>query len=163
MSDIDIQGGKELEQALLSFTIKMEKKMLRGGLRAGAKVIADEAKARVPVKLGKLRDSIRVGTAVKDGQVMATIKAGRNKKKDDPYYANMVEYGTAPHVIVAGGGTKAGKVLAAGARILGEKVDHPGASAKPFMRPALDMKAQPALDRTAEYLRDRIEKENLKK
>jgi HK97 gp10 family phage protein len=130
--------------------------MLRGAMRAGAQVIQEEVKARVPQDTGALKESIRIRSGNKDGKVYSYVQVGRSKKKDDPWYAHLVEYGVKPHVIIAGGGTKKGKALAAGARILGEKVDHPGAPAKPFMRPALDSKAATALDTIAEYLRKRI-------
>jgi HK97 gp10 family phage protein len=153
---IGISGGEEIARALEGFAANVERNILRGGLRAGAQVILEEAKARVPQDTGALRDSLSVRTGAKGGKVFALVRAGRSKKKDDPWYAHLVEYGVKRHVIIAGGGTKKGKALAAGARILGEKVDHPGAPAKPFMRPALDAKAGEAIDATAEYLRNRI-------
>lgn len=162
MSDLmHIEGGAELFKALGELPVKIERRVLRGALRAGAKVIEEEAKRRVPVKTGALRDSIRVSTSARGGQVTATIKAG-GKKGGQVYYAHLVEYGSAPHVILPGGGTKAGKVLASAARILGEKVDHPGSAPHQFMRPALDTQAQAALDAMADYARTRIEKEAAK-
>lgn len=159
MADQTITGGAELARALAEFPLKVEVNMQRGGLRAGAKVIMEDAKSRVPRQTGALRNSIRIKTGKKqDGSPVAYVVAGRSKKKGDPWYAHLVEFGVKRHVIIAGGGTKAGKVLAAGARILGEKVDHPGAVAKPFLRPALDTKAQSAIDAVANYLRNRIEK-----
>lgn len=156
MADFEIKGGAELEAALRDLPVKLEKNVLRGALRAGAKTFLDEAKLRVPVQSGKLRDSLRISTRVLQGKVMATVTAGGGRSA--VFYAHFVEHGTAPHVIIAGGGTKAGKVLAAGARILGAKVDHPGAVAKPFMRPAFDTKAQTALDQVAQYIRERLGK-----
>lgn len=153
-----VSGGAEIARALESFSANVERNMLRGAMRAGAQVIQEEAKARVPKNTGALRDSLRVQTGAKGGKVFAYVKAGRSKKKDDPWYAHLVEYGVKPHVIIAGGGTKKGKALAAGARILGEKVDHPGAQAKPFLRPAFSTKAQSAIDTIADYLRKRIAK-----
>lgn len=153
-----VSGGTEIARALAEFPLKMEVAMMRGGLRSGAVVIAEDAKSRVPVQSGALRDSIRVRTGKKkDGRVFAYVVAG-NRKKDGPWYAHLVEYGVKPHVIVAGGGTKSGKALAAAGRILGEKVDHPGAPAKPFLRPAFHARAGSALDAVADYLRTRIAK-----
>jgi HK97 gp10 family phage protein len=167
-----VSGGEDIAKALKEFPLAMEVAMTRGGLRAGAVIIAEEAKSRVPVQSGALRNSIKVRTGKKkDGSAFAYVVAGTRELKRDasgnykhgskynnPWYAHLVEYGVKRHVIIAGGGTKAGKALAAGARILGEKVDHPGADAKPFMRPALSTKAQSAIDRIADYLRTRIAK-----
>jgi HK97 gp10 family phage protein len=153
-----VKGGGDIARALEQFAPNLERNMLRGALRAGAQVIQEEAKARVPQDTGALRDSLRVKTGAQGGKVYAYVQAGRSKKKGDPWYAHLVEYGVKPHVIIAGGGTKKGKALAAAGRILGEKVDHPGAPAKPFLRPALEAKAQSAIDSVADYLRKRIAK-----
>src|SRR4051812_1321948 len=153
---VQIKGAAELYKNMSALPAKIEKNLLRGALRAGGKEYAAEAKARVPVRSGDLRDSIRVSVRALRGRVVAAVKAGGGKKA--VHYAIMVEKGTAPHVIIAGGGTMAGKVLAAGARIFGAKVDHPGAVAKPFMRPAFDTKSGDALDAVTAYLRKRIEK-----
>lgn len=172
---LDIKGGAEIAKALEEFAAQVERNMLRGGLRAGAQVIQEEAKARVPQDTGALKNSIGIRTGRKGAKVYAYVVAGSSTTKktvkksstrpsgikveySNPWYAHLVEYGVKRHVIIAGGGTKAGKALAAGARILGEKVDHPGFAAKPFMRPALDAKAQSAIDSIAAYLRKRIAK-----
>lgn len=158
MADLGVTGGEDIAKALEAMKVEIERNMMRGAMRAGAQVILEEAKSRVPQDTGALRDSLRIRTGAKGGKVFAYVQAGRSKKKGDPFYAHLVEYGVKRHVIIAGGGTKAGKALAAGARILGEKVDHPGFAAKPFMRPALDAKAQSAIDSIAAYLRKRISK-----
>jgi HK97 gp10 family phage protein len=158
VADFGVTGGADIAKALEAFTANVERNMLRGAMRSGAQIIQEEAKARVPQDSGALRDSIRVRTGAKGGKVFAYVQVGRSKKKDDPWYAHLVEYGVKPHVIIAGGGTKAGKALAAGARMFGEKVDHPGAAAKPFMRPALSTKANSAIEQIAQYLRTRIAK-----
>lgn len=156
MASFNVKGLAELNRVLNQLPVKVERKLLRGGLRAAAKVIEAEAKRRVPVRTGLLRDSIRVSTGAKrGGKVYAHIKAG-GRKKGQAFYAHMVEFGTARHVILAGGGTKAGKALAIAGRILGAKVDHPGARPRPFMRPALDTQAQKSVEEMAEYLRKRI-------
>ena len=168
MADREVTGGAELAAALQQFGANIERNMMRGALRSGAQVIAEEAKSRVPVDSGELKDSIRVRAGrIRNGKVMYYVQAGSSKpikKKGpngkveykNPWYAHLVEFGVRAHVIIAGGATKAGKVLASAARVLGEKVDHPGTQAKPFMRPALDNKADDAIGRVAEYLRARI-------
>lgn len=158
MAEINIKGGAALQKALGQLPVKLERTILRGGLRAAAKVIEAEAKRRVPKVTGLLHDSIRVSAgAKKSGKVYAHVKAG-GRKKGQAFYAHMVEFGTSRHVILPGGGTKAGKALAIAGRLIGAKVDHPGARPRPFMRPALDTKAQKAIDEMAEYIRRRIDK-----
>ena len=67
------------------------------------------------------------------------------------HVAPWVEYGTKPHTITA----KPGKALAIGGMYV-HAVDHPGARPHPFMRPALDSQAQPAVIAAAEYMKARL-------
>lgn len=168
MESIHVQGLAELQRTLDTLPAKLEANLVRAALRAGAKVIADEAKRRAPVQQGDLRASIRASVRInrRAGRVEATIKAGRGKpalatymaggklmaRKVDPWYARLVEQGTKPHRIAARGA----KALAIkGGRVV-ETVAHPGARPKPFMAPALQAKARAALDAFADTLRRRI-------
>jgi len=47
-----LKGGPELLQLLDQLPKNLERNVIRGGLRAGAKVIQQQAKANVPVKTG---------------------------------------------------------------------------------------------------------------
>lgn len=161
--DIAITGLAELNKLLQDLPAKIEANILRGALRAGTNVIRDEARRRCPVALpniknmttygayrGALRDSIRVGVRIKNGTVTATVKAG-NKIA---YYAHMVEYGTRAHEQFPSGT----KSLFIGG-MFKMHMHHPGAAAKPFMRPAFDTQAQTAIQAAADYMAERIPKE----
>ncbi len=151
-SSVEIKGLAELHKTLQDLPAKIERNVLRGGLRAGAKVMEVAAKAQVPVKHGDLRQSIRVSMRVssKTGTVRAQVKAGDKKA----WYAHLVEFGTARHWIKP----KNRKSLFI-AGLMKEIVDHPGARAKPFMRPAFDGKWRQAIDAMADYIRTRLPKE----
>ena len=148
----NISGGRELDAFLQTLAVKVEKNIMRSALRAGANVFKDEAKANVPVDLGDLRRSIRVTTGAKGGQVTASVKAG-NKKA---FYWRFVEFGTAAHKIAP----KNGRALAIGGKVV-RAVNHPGARAKPFLRPALDAKAEMALRAIGVQIRARLTKEGI--
>jgi HK97 gp10 family phage protein len=151
MSEIEVTGLAGLQALLDELPARIEGNVVRGGLRAAAKVVEMEAKRLCPVgKTGDLRDSIRVTLRSKHGHISATVKAGNAKS----FYAHMVEFGTARHWIKP----KNRKSLFV-AGLLREAVDHPGAKKEPFMRPAIDGKADEAIDAMAAYLRDRIPKE----
>ena len=150
----EIRGGAELQARLRELPVKIERNVLRAAIRAGAKVFQDEARRRVPVRTGRLRDNIRVSVRLVRGRVLGTVKAGGGKNA--VWYAHLVERGTSPHVILPAGGTLAGQALAVAGRILGARVDHPGAAAKPFMRPAFDSRAAAALAAVAERIRVRL-------
>ena len=151
MSEIEVTGLAGLQALLDELPARVEGNVVRGGLRAAAKVVEMEAKRLCPVgKTGALRDSIRVTLRSKHGHISATVKAGNAKA----FYAHMVEFGTARHWIKP----KNRKSLFV-AGLLREAVDHPGAKKEPFMRPAIDGKANEAIDAMAAYLRERIPKE----
>jgi HK97 gp10 family phage protein len=120
---------------------------MRSALRAGAKVLREEARANVPVALGALRKSIRISTGAKAGQVTASVKAGSRKA----WYWRFVEFGTAAHLIAA----RNARALSLGDVVV-ERIEHPGATAKPFMRPALDAMSSAALEAVTAQIRKRL-------
>lgn len=144
-----VKGFRELARFMDQFPVKFERTVMRGGLRAGARVIMTHARASVGVVSGRLRDSLRVSTSTRDGRVTATVVAGGR----DTFYARFVEYGTAPHTITA---ANRGALSIGG--LFFQSVDHPGARARPFMRPAMDSQAQPALLATGAYVKARLTK-----
>lgn len=153
---INITGGKELAEFLKTLPTKLERNVMRGAMRAGAKVVADEAKRNVPVRMGKLKKSIRVSSKSKRGEISASAKAG-NKKV---FYASWVEFGTAPHMIVAK--KMFLRFLAKdGRNVTTYSVEHTGAKSKPFMRPALDGKAADSIRAVGNYIKNRMTKEGL--
>lgn len=152
--DLKIDGLADLQRMLDELPAKVEANIMRGAIRVGAKVIEDRAKELAPVKSGALRDSIKVSTRSKRGEVSATIRAGGGKA----FYAKWVEFGTAQHFIKP----KNRKSLFF-AGMAKEVVDHPGARQKPFMRPALDGGHTGAIDAMAEYIKKRLAKEAAKK
>jgi HK97 gp10 family phage protein len=152
-----VKGLAELQKFLDALPKKVEKNIMRSALRAGAMVIMEQAKANVPVKTGALRDSLRVSTGYKNGKVTATVKAGgKTKRGGDAFYAHMVEFGTSAHNIAA----KAGGWLSF-MNVFAKEVAHPGARAKPFLRPAMDARAQDALVAVGEQIKKRLTKEGL--
>lgn len=165
MAEIHVTGLADLQKFLDQLPAKLEANVMRSALRMGAKVIEAQVKTNVPVGppsgtnkkryggvVGALRDSVRVTTRRKRGKVTASVKAGgKTKRGADVYYAHMVEFGTAAHTITA----KNRKHLSFGGLFF-QSVEHPGARARPFMRPALDGQAQNALVATAEYIKKRL-------
>lgn len=152
-----VSGLDALNKALQELPVKIERNALRGALRAGQKEIADLARSRVPVASGELRKSIRIKTSARGGKVTATVVAGNRKA----WYAHLVEWGTRVHTIRGTANTGL-KFLSKVGVVVRNAVEHPGARAKPFMRPALDAGQRPALEAFAAYMRRRIDKEQLK-
>jgi HK97 gp10 family phage protein len=152
MADQVLKGGKELFTFLQTLAPKIERNIMRTALRAGAKVFFDEALKNVPVKDGDLKESGRISTRAKHGQVSASVKFG-NKKA---WYWHMVELGTAAHTIKA----KNGKSLFFNGSNV-QMVNHPGARAKPFMRPAYDAKSDDAIIAVGRKIGERLTKHGI--
>ena len=146
MSNVHIKGGAELNKFLQKLPAKIEQSVLRGALRAGANVVMAEAKANVPVDSGQLRDGLKVSTSSRRGRVTAKVKATGKHAHIAPW----LEYGTAAHKI-----TSKGKGLFFGGLFV-KGVQHPGSRPKPFMRPALDGRAQDAVSAAARYMKQRL-------
>lgn len=137
----DIKGADLIEAALKELPIKYERRVAKSAIRAAGRVIANEAKRRVPVRTGTLKKSIRVVAGKsKRPTVFVTTSKGKGAKHDG-WYAHLIEFGTRPHNVAKGGGTKLGQW--AGEQ--GGGIPHPGSPAQPFLRPALDSKADEAI------------------
>lgn len=156
-----VQGFAELQKTLLELPAKIEANILRGALRAGAQVIAEEVRTRAPEDTGTLKESVRVSTRLKRGSVHVTVKAGGRSRVKKPgrieqgaYWGSWVEYGTAPHWIKP----KNRKSLFI-AGLMREIVKHPGARARPFMRPAFDASHLAAVSAVRDYIAARLPKE----
>lgn len=157
MSEQTVTGLAELQKFLDQLPAKLEKNVLRGAMRAGAKVQMARAKELVPSEAGgkhpgALRNSLRIKTSARGGTVKASVVAG-NKVA---FYAHMVEFGTAAHFIKP----KNRKSLFF-AGLAREVINHPGAKPKPFMRPALDATITAAVEAVGLYIRGRLTKEGI--
>lgn len=146
-----VNGLSDLMKVMDGLPAMIQRNAMRGALRAGANVIANEARRLAPVATGQLKASVRVSVRVDNGVVKAFVKAGNRYKVykiggkgratkgayktaregggtdyHSAFYAHMVEFGTIKM------------------------------RAHPFMRPALDGRKQEAVEAVAEYLRQRL-------
>jgi HK97 gp10 family phage protein len=165
---IKVTGLSNLQALLDTLPPKLELNVMRGALRAGGKLIMQEAVANVPVGptssgnadkyggyAGALRDSIHLGTKISRPYVMArVVVGGKTKTGADVWYAHIIEFtGAVPHTISA----KGNAALSIGG-LLFQSVHHPGMKAHPFLRPALDSQGQAAVIASAEYMKTRLAK-----
>lgn len=185
----------ELEKMLDQLPGKLANNVIRGGLRAGAKVVAVEAKA--------LSAGISTPDLKKDGHVVAPgepiaraiehvagvrdgVITGKVRLRGFPASVGIwAEYGTSAHIIsIADDARPTAKTrhgirpislrtinrnnrakaaadgeplsLVINGQFVGQSVNHPGASAHPFMRPAIDAKQAQAVSAVADYVRARL-------
>lgn len=145
---IHVKGLSDLQALLDTLPAKIEKNIMRGAMRAGMKPIQAAAKDGAAHASGQLRDGLKIYTRVQFGQIIARLRAtGKHA-----YVAYWMEYsGAAPHTITA----KNRKGLSFGGAFF-QSVQHPGFKAKPFLRPALDSRAQEAVIAAGEYIKNRL-------
>ena len=155
MAELHTTGLAELHKALQNLPVEIEKKILASALRAGLREIEAAAKANVPVKSGALQKSIKVRVRnKKDRWRLKGVVVAGNK---EAYYAHMVEFGTAAHLIKP----KSRKSLFI-AGVMRELVEHPGAAPHPFMRPAFDAANEAAVNAFADKARAGLARLNKK-
>lgn len=164
MAEIRVEGLAALEKALSTLPDKLERNIVRSALRAGLREMQKEAQARVPVKSGALRASLKIKTRLVKGAPVAGLGAGDSKA----FYARFVEFGTGGNYTGTGksGGpytikSKNGKPLFVNNGVPVYQVTHPGAKAQPFMRPAFDAGNRAALESFSAYIRKRLTKEGI--
>ena len=86
-----LTGGPELQAALRELGGAVASRLGDNAVRAGARVLANEVKARTPVKTGRLKKSIKVSTdprRKRQGEAVASVVS-------DVFYARLVELGSA--------------------------------------------------------------------
>lgn len=135
----ELKGARELQALLDSIPAKIEANIVRGGLRAGAKVLLSAIKESAPVDEGHLVASVRISTSLRKGQVRVFVKVGDKKA----WYAHFIEFGTQPHAMSAESSDQ-------------ERRLHPGARPNPFIRVAYDSNEQQALEAAISYMRNRL-------
>lgn len=120
---------------------------MRQALEQGAQQMVSAAKNLVPKESGALAASIGAtfGNYAPDNANVRGMGKGGAGDPDltvtvhagdaNAFYASFVEFGTSPHSVSKGGGSKLGKLKAG----LGFGKMHPGATAQPFFYPAYRM------------------------
>lgn len=148
MSDTThVKGLSSLNKFLQQLPAKLEKNVLRGAMRAGAKVVAPVASANAPNDTGELAAGIKVSTSGKGGRVIGKVKLTGKHAFLGPW----LEYGVAAHKITA---KDTGWLFFGG--LFAKSIDHPGLQPRPFLRPALDSQAGAAVVAAAEYTKKRL-------
>lgn len=166
-----VTGLRELDAYLSALPKNMQTGAYRAGLTAAAAVVRDEARMRAPRKSGKLAKSIRSGSARRNPDGTFSITVGP-RGKEHAFLGLFHEFGVRPHYIARTGkgegrvavrkakeGT--GKINARAMKIgddfVSGIISHPGFIARPFLRPALDIRADEAVQAFAQRIRDYIE------
>jgi HK97 gp10 family phage protein len=137
-----LTGAKDAALVLKALARSVEADQARKHMRKGAKVISDEAKGNASHTRG-LGDSVGVVNNP-DDPTGVYVTARRGKRYPKGYIAHIIEYGAAPHLIKPKASNKSGLLKLKGGALV-PSVQHPGVTAKPFMRPAWDAKKNEAV------------------
>lgn len=87
---VEITGLKELDRALQELAWPAARRALRKGMRQGANVVRDEARAKAPVDSGLLKRQIRTRERSDlGGDMRYSVEIPRSA-----YYGRFIEYGT---------------------------------------------------------------------
>lgn len=174
-----ILKGREAEQRRRAAVPEKIKRILRGAARAGAAVIADEAKLRVDSDA--VRDGIVIGrTKEQDGHITVRITVEEGWARS---LGTWLEYGTSSHFIsvdrnfaqgqtaqrinrldteaAKAGSAGPGSTLVINGKPVGSTVFHPGARAQPWLRPARDVKALEAIAAAQEHINARVRRSGI--
>lgn len=138
---------KEVMDLLSMLPVEVETKIMRNAVTAGAREVRDEARVLAPKQSGAMAQAIKVtrSTSFKEGHVAAKVRL----KGRHAFLGRFMEYGVLPHLIWTRG---KGSLVINGVPI-GKQVWHPGHGARPFMRPAMDNKADDVKNTINNYLK----------
>ena len=157
--------------------------VLPGATRVGAKVIAEEAQNLLGDRRAEaaggvevlIADSVKVRTRKRGGVVVARIML----QGPGAYVGRWLEYGTSPHFIsvdderrqgmtarrinkrIKEGDSALKSTLIINGKPVGATVFHPGATAHPFLRPALDTKIVEATSAAQSYIDRRVRRSGI--
>ena len=133
-------------------SFEMQRKGMTLGMRKAGEFLKKLMQHKAPVLTGALADSITVATRGTTA-AEAVVRVGPSSKIE--WRARFTEYGTKAHEI------KTAFVLAnvSTGEFFGSAVNHPGARAHPFIRPAYDEGAEQAREIAAAAILAFIEKQ----
>jgi HK97 gp10 family phage protein len=171
--NMPVKGVKELDFYLSSLPEQLQNNAYRAGLTAAAAVVRKEARVRARKRSGKMAKAIKSGSPRRnqDGSYSIAVRL----VGEHAFLGLFHEYGVDPHLITVQEDEKPTKLkkdgrkqvlpmkainnqvrsgsLVIGTNFVGPVVSHPGHSAHPFLRPALDEKAEEAVQAFASRIR----------
>lgn len=151
-TNLSVDGFDEIVKFLKTFPDKVERRILRGGLRKAAMVIKQQAQSIAPTgETGVLKRAIAVRVGRKPiAQVY--IKSGGKSVKHDGWYQHLVIKGTKAHSLFPGANRLRGKLQ-------NKPFHHGGSKGNPFMDKAKESANSNAVKAMAQYMADAIKKE----
>lgn len=161
---VTVRGRERVGSYIRSLPAQIERKLLPGAARAGGKVIATEAAENCRSR--EVASKIELKVRQDDGRIVARIGVADGWARS---LGTWLEYGTDPHYITVDDSqrqgmtanrinrlAKNGGTLVINGAPVGKTVFHPGAQAKPFLRPALDLRFADAVAAAQRHINSRV-------
>lgn len=145
MRDVTVTGIERTEFVLHTLRTRVQRKVLRKSVNAGATPIVKAARKGAPRRRGHLRQAMfkKVKTYARSGSVFAFVGARDRRMTDGANpskYLHLVEGGTRPHLIPGPLSFR----TKAGVPTVVTNVQHPGSRGQHFLRRAGDSTRQAA-------------------
>ena len=140
----EVKGLKELDEFLKRLPEQIQRKALMQATAAGARVLRDSARGRVPVRANP-PSPIKVSKGATKGRMPGFLRASIGTWRIKKGASGTVTYGVGSR-----GYAFYGKFLEFGTKYI---------TARPFLRPALDSSYLWAIEAVASVLKQKIEKE----
>ena len=146
----DVEGAEQLVKDLLAVGLNVKKSVV-GAVRKGGRVIRNQAEANAGAISEKPGKKVSLRVRKRTDYVVGSIYPAKGHAE-----LRLVEYGTPAGWRLA---TKRGpfKFYAGDRLIVTRAIDHPGTIARPWLRPAFDIKAAEAARVLGDTLKDAIE------
>lgn len=92
---IELEGFDRFRSSMRQLESKIQKKVVRQALRAGAKIIHREAKQEAPELTGRTKRAVRVRAARRSRKFFGVnVQVGKQDFTGETFYAAFVELGT---------------------------------------------------------------------
>lgn len=158
---VKIEGGEELLKALRTLGENVDKSV-KGATRAGGKVMLGRARANARAVTSRSGKKVEEGKTV---QASSPVQLRVRKRKGFAVasvtpakgygHLKLLEYGAQPHDIF---GNPMLRFYSGGQLIETPYVRHPGFTARPWLRPAIDAVATEAIEAVGKTLAETLEK-----
>lgn len=145
---VRVLGIKGIEKAFKKKVAEAEK-ALEKTVHVAAKVIRDAAADNAAQRTGELSERIVRETTEKKAETV-TVAVGPDDEVD--WYGLMVEFGTGSHDVTP----QNKQALKTDTDRFAASAKHPGTTAQPYLRPALDEKADEAVDEAGRTLKKEL-------
>ena len=152
-----VLGMNELLKNLKTLPDKVQKRILVGAVRAGAKPIVKEARSLVATDSGDLKKSIGVTKFRTRKKSLVWFQVSpRTNGRYDGWYGRFLEFGTYANLDHPLAKPRAGKLGIRRAKIVAQGF---GLKPRPFLRPAFEKEGENSIKSVKEYIAKRLDKE----